>query len=75
MDDDTRELFEKLRSWRLDFARKNGWPAFRVLTDSTLAQVAHERPRTIEALLDIPGIGPKKAEQYGEPLLEAIRNS
>jgi RecQ family ATP-dependent DNA helicase len=75
MDDDTKELYEKLRSWRLDFARQNGWPAFRVLNDSTLAEIAHVRPRTIEDLLNIAGIGPKKAAQYGEPLLAAIRKA
>ena len=74
MDEDTRELYEKLRTWRLEYARKNGWPAFCVLNDTTLAHIAHNRPSNIADLMEIPGIGPKKAEQYGEPLLAAIRN-
>jgi ATP-dependent DNA helicase RecQ len=72
LDDKSKERFEKLRSWRLELARENGWRAFRVLHDETLAEIARVRPRNMRELLAIPGIGPKKAEAFGEQLLRHL---
>jgi ATP-dependent DNA helicase RecQ len=72
LDDSTKERFEKLRSWRLELARENGWRAFRVLHDETLAEIARVRPRNMRELLAIPGIGPKKAEAFGAQLLRHL---
>ncbi len=43
-----------------------------VFHDTTLAAVAEARPRTQAALLDLPGLGPVKAERYGDALLAVI---
>jgi RecQ family ATP-dependent DNA helicase len=72
LDDTSKMRFEKLRSWRLELARENGWRAFRVLHDETLAEIARVRPRNMRELLAIPGIGPKKAEAFGEQLLRHL---
>jgi ATP-dependent DNA helicase RecQ len=72
LDDKSKERFEKLRSWRLELARENGWRAFRVLHDETLAEIARVCPRNMRELLAIPGIGPKKAEAFGEQLLRHL---
>lgn len=72
LDDTSKVRFEKLRSWRLELARENGWRAFRVLHDETLAEIARVRPRNMRELLAIPGIGPKKAEAFGEQLLRHL---
>jgi ATP-dependent DNA helicase RecQ len=72
LDDTSKVRFEKLRSWRLELARENGWRAFRVLHDETLAEIARMRPRNMRELLAIPGIGPKKAEAFGEQLLRHL---
>jgi len=72
LDDSTKERFERLRSWRLELARENGWRAFRVLHDETLAEIARVRPRNMRELLAIPGIGPKKAEAFGAQLLRHL---
>jgi ATP-dependent DNA helicase RecQ len=44
-----------------------------ILHDASLADLCIQRPRSPEELLDIHGIGPGKAERYGEDLLAAIR--
>ncbi len=67
-----RERFERLRTVRLELARERGWRAFRVLHDSTLMEVARLRPRTMAELLEVPGIGPAKASQFGKELLAAL---
>jgi len=64
--------FERLRSLRLELARKNHWPAYCVLQDSTLLEIARTRPQTMRALLEIKGMGPKRAERYGVELLAEL---
>jgi superfamily II DNA helicase RecQ len=47
-------------------------PAFVVFHDTTLAAVAEARPRDVPALLALPGMGPVKAERYGDALLAVV---
>jgi ATP-dependent DNA helicase RecQ len=66
------ELVEFLRSWRRETARKDGVPAFMVLTDATLEDLARKRPAGIPGLLQVTGIGNAKSERYGEAILAAL---
>jgi superfamily II DNA helicase RecQ len=61
--------FERLRSMRLELARANNWPAYCVLHDSTLLEIARVRPQTMRELLQVKGMGPKRAELFGKELL------
>ena len=65
-------LFDRLKAWRGAEARSQSVPAYVVLHDSTLAQIARDRPRDLDALGGIGGIGAKKLEKYGPALLELI---
>ncbi len=65
-------FFDALRQWRADKAREQGVPAYVILHDRTLLELAAHRPETAEALLEIPGIGQAKAERYGEELLDVL---
>jgi superfamily II DNA helicase RecQ len=49
-----------------------GVPAFVILHDTTLAAVAEARPSDRAALLALPGMGPVKAERYGDALLAVV---
>lgn len=69
------ELFEALRSWRAETARGMGVPAYVVFPDATLAEVARQRPRTEDDLLEVKGIGPRKLEAYGADLLRLVREA
>ncbi|MCB1028339.1 MAG: ATP-dependent DNA helicase UvrD2 [Microthrixaceae bacterium] len=66
------ELFAKLRAWRLDQSKAAKKPAFVILTDDVLTQLASERPATRAELLGTRGIGPTKADLFGDALLELI---
>jgi ATP-dependent DNA helicase RecQ len=70
-DDDP--LFRRLRAWRLDKAREERVPAFRVAHNSVLRSIAAGRPRTERELRAIRGIGPRKLEKYGAELLSLVR--
>ena len=65
-------LFAALVEWRRRLSRASGAPAFVVFHDTTLAAIASARPRTRGALLTVPGVGPVKAERYGEAVLSLV---
>jgi ATP-dependent DNA helicase RecQ len=64
--------FERLRTLRLELARKHQWPAYCVLQDATLLEIARSRPLTMRELLEIKGMGPKRAERFGKELLAEL---
>jgi DNA helicase-2/ATP-dependent DNA helicase PcrA len=65
-------VFEALRSWRLERARELGQPPYVISHDATLAAIAEARPASIEALWRVKGIGPSKADRYGEEILAVV---
>src|SRR5574343_1322707 len=67
-------LFQLLRQWRADTAREQGVPAYVILHDKTLRELAEVRPVSRGLLAGITGMGSAKIEHYGEELLELIRN-
>ena len=66
-------LLGALRAWRSEVARKRGVPAYVVLHDSTIDGIAASRPTTLNELRDIPGIGDKKLEHYGDELIALVK--
>ncbi len=65
-------LLERLTSWRRERARADGVPAYVVADNKTLAAIAAQRPSDEAALMDVPGIGQRKVETYGQEILELI---
>ena len=63
-------LLDRLKAWRLNEAHTQGVPAYVILHDRTLAEIARQRPRDVDALAGISGIGARKLERYGTALLE-----
>jgi ATP-dependent DNA helicase RecQ len=70
-----RDLFDRLRAVRLEIARARGVPPYVIFHDTTLREMARLRPKTIDELHGIRGIGARKAEDLGETFLAAIRTS
>jgi ATP-dependent DNA helicase RecQ len=64
--------FEKLRQWRTARARERAVPAYVVLPDRTLVEIAARMPRSDAELLAIPGVGPAKLGLYGAQLLQLL---
>ncbi|PXW17452.1 DNA helicase RecQ [Paraburkholderia caballeronis] len=65
-----RARWERLRLWRTETAKSEGVPAYVIFHDATLAEIARSGPDTIDDLREIPGIGARKLERFGEELLE-----
>ncbi|MET0341593.1 MAG: ATP-dependent DNA helicase RecQ [Polyangiales bacterium] len=69
----TREktgLEAALRRFRQREARRRRIKPYQVFQDKTLKALCSERPRTLEALRDVWGIGEERSEKYGAALLE-----
>ncbi|HEX6708802.1 MAG TPA: ATP-dependent DNA helicase RecQ [Rubrobacter sp.] len=66
-------LFERLRSWRGEQAKKQRVPAYVVLHNSHLEEISRRKPRTIHELGAIKGVGLRRAARYGDELLALVR--
>jgi DNA helicase II / ATP-dependent DNA helicase PcrA len=64
-----------LKEWRLKRSRSDDVPAYVVFHNSTLAEIAARRPRTINELASVPGVGPAKLERYGREVLAAVEET
>jgi len=65
-------LLDRLKAWRLTESRTQSVPAFVILHDKTLAEIARQRPPNLSALRDIAGIGATKLERYGPALVRIV---
>jgi DNA helicase-2/ATP-dependent DNA helicase PcrA len=71
--DQDRALVEALKSWRRRAARAADVSAFVLFDDSTLEAVAAARPSSRGELIAISGVGPVKAERFGDQVLDVVR--
>jgi ATP-dependent DNA helicase RecQ len=65
-------LLAALKLWRRREASERAVPPYVVFHDRTLAAIAALRPRSLEALAEVPGIGPAKLAAYGKTILDLI---
>ena len=67
-----QELFEKLRAKRLELAKAQNLPPYVIFHDKTLVEMAKLKPKTLEELANISGVGGVKLEKYGGVFLGVI---
>ncbi|HJV45314.1 MAG TPA: HRDC domain-containing protein [Bacillota bacterium] len=70
--DDT--LFQELRKWRRSLATSLKIPPYYIATDKLLHLISTFVPHQPEELMQIPGIGRNKLDQYGTAILERTKN-
>lgn len=68
------ELFEVLTQWRRAKAEKKDTPAFVVLHQKTLIEIANKVPKTEKELLEIKGFGKIKLKEYGKEILDILES-
>lgn len=61
-----------LRAARKALAAERGLPPFTIFNDVTLEELCRVRPASLETLVTVHGLGPRKAETFGPELLAAI---
>lgn len=71
---DDEAMFQHLRTVRREIADAESVPAYIVVNDKVLRELARRRPTSAADLLEVPGIGPAKLERYGSRLLAALQD-
>jgi len=71
-DPQDEELFQALRSLRLELAREQGVPPYVIFHDTTLLEMARGKPRDHHELSRLNGVGRSKLETYGQAFLDVI---
>ena len=69
------KLLNALYAVRKRMAGKQNLPAFMVFNDATLREMAEKKPMSIDELLNISGVGEKKAARYGNAFLRVIEDA
>jgi ATP-dependent DNA helicase RecQ len=67
-------LFEALRTRRLQLAREQGVPPYAIFHDSTLREMATQRPMSEDTLSTISGVGEQKLTRFGRIFIDVIRD-
>ncbi|MFC0349258.1 DNA helicase RecQ [Undibacterium danionis] len=65
-------IFERLRWWRVETAKAHNTAAFIIFHDTTLREIAKAKPRSLDDLRGVTGVGAKKLESYGDELVKLI---
>jgi len=65
-------LYNRLRDWRNERARKDGVPPYVVFNNKQVAEIAVKRPRSLNQLSAIKGVGQAKIEKYGQAVIGII---
>lgn len=69
-----KELFENLKRLRNKMAHEENVPAYLILSDSSLMDLATYLPLAATDLSKISGFGMYKIERYGQPFLEMVQD-
>lgn len=64
--------WEALRACRKQLADDQGVPPYVIFHDATLLEVLERRPRSLEAMAEISGVGQAKLDRYGQAFLDTL---
>ncbi len=67
------DLYQSLRTLRTELAAMENVPAFCVFSNATLEDMVRKQPTIPAEFLEVYGVGPRKAERYGDVFLAFIR--
>jgi len=68
-------LIDTLKRWRLNEARQRQVPAYTILSNRVLADIAASKPTSEDDLLAISGVGQGTVDKFGQQILGMIRDS
>jgi ribonuclease D len=75
VDNATRERYARLKEWRRVRAAARGVETDVIVSNEVLLALARRNPQTPEALAEVTGLGPWKAREYGEEILQVLNGA
>ena len=70
--EEDRDLWERLRTLRRELATSQNVPPYVIFSDRTLWEMVRFKPRTLQDMASINGVGVKKLDQYGLVFLDVM---
>lgn len=67
-----QDLYNQLKALRTKLAADQKVPAYIIFSDATLRDMCVKKPTTLDAFLDVSGVGQAKLEKYGKVFVEVI---
>lgn len=68
------DLFKRLKELRLEFARAENLPPYVIFHDKTLLEMVYTKPKTLEDMAEISGVGEHKLQKYGIAFLKVLNS-
>ena len=68
-------LYDKIRTWRKETAKKEAVQLYTILTNEQMAQIAQKKITTKKGLNEIDGFGEGRMKKYGEEIIEIVTNN
>ncbi len=65
-------LFHTLRGKRLELAKSQNVPSYVIFHDRTLREMARRKPKSLDELAQVSGVGASKLERYGADFVALI---
>jgi ATP-dependent DNA helicase RecQ len=72
LDSAAEARFLRLKRTRWQIAKEKGWAPFVIFHDTVLREIARLAPADATSLAQVAGVGPKKLEQFGPAMLQAL---
>lgn len=66
------KIYAVLREWRNGKSGRDGLPPYMIAHNDSLMLMARDNPQTHDDLVQIKGFGEKRAQKYGDEILEII---
>jgi superfamily I DNA/RNA helicase len=68
----SKDMITRLKDWRRNLSKEHNVPAYVIMHDRTLIDIAQKIPRESAELEEIYGFGPEKIMKYGEEILKIV---
>jgi ATP-dependent DNA helicase RecQ len=65
-------LLSALKGLRREIAAERNVPAYIIFADATLIDMCHLKPRNLEEMAAVNGVGPKKLAEFGQRFIERL---
>ena len=72
--DQSKGMIARLKDWRRELSKEHNIPAYVIMHDRTLVDIAQKRPQESAELEEIYGFGPTKIMKYGEEILKIVND-
>ena len=70
--DQSKDMITRLKDWRRKLSKEHNVPAYVIMHDRTLINIAQKIPQESAELGEIYGLGPEKIMKYGEEILKIV---